>query len=412
MVPTAPASIAHSLASGGVPGPTAGRSQAIAPISQAIADIAAGRMVILVDDEDRENEGDLVIAADKVTPEVIAFMAEHGRGLICLAMDGPLIERLELTPMAPQNETPLGTAFTISIDAVDCQGSGISARNRSHTIRKAIEPGVTPQDFAVPGHVFPLRARTGGVLVRAGQTEGSVDLARLAGLTPAGVICEVMEPDGTMARLPSLLELGARHDIKVVTVADLIQHRLQSEPLVVREAESELRTDFGLFRIAIYRSLVDGGTHAALVHGQIGPGPTLVRVHRGNLLSDAFGFALSSGRRNLATSMEFIAREGSGVLLYLDVDRDGAALARVLQDYVDRSQGRPWPPTESRNAGMDFKEFGVGAQILRDLGLQQLRVMTNQPMRMRAVSGYGLEIVEWLPIAPAAVATPPVQEGA
>jgi 3,4-dihydroxy 2-butanone 4-phosphate synthase/GTP cyclohydrolase II len=402
MVRTLPA---HSLPEAS-PLHRAGRPWTIAPIADAIEDIAAGKMVILVDDEDRENEGDLVIAADKVTPESIAFMAEHGRGLICLALDGPLIERLELTPMAPQNETRLGTAFTISIDAADCQGSGISARNRAHTIRKAIEPGVTALDFAVPGHVFPLRARTGGVLVRAGQTEGSVDLARLAGLNPAGVICEVMEPDGTMARLPSLLELGARYDIKVVTVADLIQHRLQSEPLVIRDAESELSTDYGMFRIAIYRSLVDGGTHAALVYGQIGPDPTLVRVHRGNLLSDAFGFTLSSGRRNLASAMEFIAHEGSGVVLYLDVDRDGAALARVLQDYVARSAGGPWPPVESRNVGMDFKEFGVGAQILRDLGLHKLRVMTNQPMRLRGVSGYGLEIVEWLPIAPR---TAPVQ---
>ncbi len=372
---------------------------AIAPIQQAIADIAAGRMVILVDDEDRENEGDLVVAADKVTPEIIAFMAEHGRGLICLAMDGTLIDRLELGPMAPQNEARLGTAFTVSIDAVDCKGSGISARNRAHTILKAIEPGVTPQDFAVPGHVFPLRARTGGVLVRAGQTEGSVDLSRLAGLTSAGVICEVMEPDGTMARLPSLLDLGRRFDIKVVTVADLIEHRLQSEPLVVREAESDLRTDFGLFRIAIFRSLVDGGAHAALIYGDVGPEPTLVRVHRGNLLSDAFGFALSSGRRTLAAAMEMIAREGKGVVLYLDVDREGAALANVLQAYVERSAGKAWPPLESRGASMDFKEFGVGAQILREIGLCKLRVMTNQPMRLRAVSGYGLEIVEWLPVA-------------
>ncbi len=372
---------------------------AIAPIERAIKDIAAGRMVILVDDEDRENEGDLVIAADKVTPEAIAFMAEHGRGLICLAMDGPYIERLELPAMAAQNEARLATAFTVSIDAVSAGGYGVSARGRAETIRRAIAHDASPKDFCIPGHIFPLRARQGGVLVRTGQTEGSVDLARLAGLTPAGVICEVMEPDGTMSRLPSLLELGERFDIPVVTVADLIEYRLQSEPLVVREAQSELATEFGPFQIAIYRSLVDGGTHAALTYGDVaGDKPTLVRVHRANLLSDAFGFALSSGRRNLAAAMATIAHAGAGVLIYLDVDRDAGALARVLQSYVERSAGRAWPPPESAHAPMDFQEFGTGAQILRDLGLKKLRVMTNQPVRLRAVSGYGLEIVEWLPV--------------
>lgn len=371
----------------------------IATIPEAVADIAAGRMVILVDDEDRENEGDLVIAADKVTPESIAFMAEHGRGLICLAMDGPLIDRLELGPMAPQNEARLTTAFTVSIDAVDCQGPGISARNRAHTILKAIAPDATASDFAIPGHVFPLRARQGGVLVRTGQTEGSVDLSRLAGLAPAGVICEVMEPDGTMSRLPSLLELGMRFGIKVVTVADLVQYRLQSEPIVVREAQSHLATGFGTFEIAIYRSVVDGSTHAALTLGDIGGDkPTLVRVHRANLLSDAFGFALSSGRRNLGNALAAIAQAGSGVLIYLDADRDGEALARVLQGYVERGAGQPWPPVGRQSSAMDFLEFGTGAQILRDLGLKQLRVLTNQPRRLRAVSGYGLDIVEWLPL--------------
>ena len=255
---------------------------AIARIEDAIADIAAGKMVILVDDEDRENEGDFVIAAERVTPESLAFMAEHGRGLICLALDGPLCDRLELQPMAPQNEARLGTAFTVPIDAVDCQGPAVSPRNRAHTILKAIAQDAKPQDFTLPGHVYPLRARAGGVLVRTGQTEGSVDLARLAGLVPAGVICEVMEPDGTMARLPSLLAMGERFGIKVVTVADLIEYRLQKEPLVECQARSSLATDYGLFDIAIYRTKVGGGTHAALTFGPIGPEPTLVRVHRGN----------------------------------------------------------------------------------------------------------------------------------
>lgn len=366
----------------------------IAPITDAIAAIAAGRMVILVDDEDRENEGDFVIAASCTTAESIAFMAEHGRGLICLAMDGAHCDRLELGPMAAQNEASLGTAFTISIDAVDCQGPGVSARNRAQTIRKAIAPGATALDFCTPGHVFPLRARDGGVLVRTGQTEGSVDLARLAGLPPAGVICEVMQADGTMARLPALLELGERFGIPVVTVADLIQHRLQHEPLVVREASSKLQTEFGTFDITIYRSLVDGATHAALTLGAIDARPTLVRVHRGNLLPDAFGFVLSSARRNLQGAFEAIAREGRGVLLYLDAGRDAGALAEALQSYADRAAGRPMETA----GGMALQEFGIGAQILRDLGCRQLRVLTNQPMRLRGVGGYGLEIVEWLPV--------------
>ena len=371
----------------------------IAPIRQAIADIAAGRMVILVDDEDRENEGDLVIAADKCTPEAIAFMAEHGRGLICLAMESKLCQRLELKPMAAQNEAQLGTAFTVSIDAVDCQGPGVSARNRSHTIQRAISASARPADFAVPGHVFPLAARDGGVLVRTGQTEGSVDLARLAGLTPAGVICEVMEPDGSMSRLPSLLELGEKHGILVVTVADLIQHRLKHEPLVVKEAQSTLATDYGQFDIAIYRSLIDNSTHAALTYGTIDPEkPTLARVHRANLLSDAFGFALSSGQKNLAAAMQAMVKEGAGVILYLDVDRDASELSAALEQYVARSAGRPWPPPDAPNPANMFREFGLGAQILSDLGIRQLRVMTNHPRRLRGVSGYGLEVVEWLPI--------------
>ncbi len=374
----------------------------IAPIEQAIADIAAGRMVILVDDEDRENEGDLVIAAERVTPEAIAFMAEHGRGLVCLAMQGALVDRLELAPMAPQNEARLGTAFTVSLDAVDVHGSGVSARARSHTILRAIAPDATAKDFRIPGHIYPLRARQGGVLVRAGQTEGSVDLARLAGLVPAGVICEVMAPDGSMSRLPALLEFGALHGIRVVSVADLIEYRLQKEPLVIREAESKLATEYGDFRIAIYRSLIGTATHAALIYGNVTTGePTLVRVHRSNPLADAFGFVLSSAQRNLAAGMKRIAEEGAGVLLYLDVDRDADALGDALQTYADRAAGVQRPADDGHAAKMDFQEFGIGAQILRDLGLRKLRVLTNQPRRLRGVSGYGLEITQWLPVGEA-----------
>jgi len=371
----------------------------IAAIESAVADIAAGRMVILVDDEDRENEGDLVIAAERVSPQAIAFMARHGRGLICLAMHPPLVDRLELAPMAPQNEARLGTAFTVSIDAIDAPGSGISARARAHTIQRALAPDASAREFRQPGHVYPLRARPGGVLVRSGQTEGSVDLARLAGLAPAGVICEVMGDDGEMSRLPVLLEFGARHGIAVVTVADLIEYRLQREPVVVREAESMLSTEFGSFRIVIFRSLVDGGTHAALVCGDLGGDePVLVRVHRGNPLGDVFGFTLSRGKRSLAASLQRIADEGRGALVYLDAERDGADLADALGTYIERSMGRPWPPAAAPGAKMDFQEFGIGAQILRALGLRRLRVMTNQPRRLRAVSGFGLEIAAWEPV--------------
>lgn len=373
--------------------------QRIAPIETAVAEIAAGKMVILVDDEDRENEGDLVIAAERVTPQAVAFMARHGRGLVCLAMHPALIDRIELPPMAPQNEARLGTAFTVSIDAVDAPGAGISAKARAHTILRALAPDATAKDFRSPGHIYPLRARLGGVLVRSGQTEGSVDLARLAGLAPAGVICEVMGDDGEMSRLPALLEFGARYGISVVTVADLIEYRLQREPVVVREAESTLSTEFGTFRIVIFRSLVDGGTHAALVCGDIGgEEPVLVRVHRGNPLGDVFGFTLSRGKRSLTASLRRIAQEGRGALVYLEAERDGGDLADVLGTYIERTKGRAWPPSAPAGAKMDFQEFGIGAQILRALGLRRLRVMTNQPRRLRAVSGFGLEIAAWEPV--------------
>ncbi len=374
----------------------------IARIADAIADIAAGKMVILVDDEDRENEGDLVIAADKVTAESIAFMVEHARGLICLALDGPLLDRLELAPMTSRNQAPLSTAFTESIDAADCRGTGVSASDRAHTIRKAIAADVSPADFSVPGHVFPLRARHGGVLVRSGQTEGSVDLARLAGLAPAGVICEVMAGDGSMQRLDALLDFGARHDIKVVTVADLIEHRVQSEPLVVREATSKLPTAWGTFDLSVFRARHDDSVHVALTMGTFAADePTMVRVHRQNTLSDAFGFALSNSRTHLALALERIAAEGHGALVHLGVQQDAATLSAVLQGYVDRAAGRP-STAHAQAMKMDFKEFGTGAQILRALGLGKLRVLTNSPVKLRGVGGFGLEIVAWEPLqAPA-----------
>lgn len=372
---------------------------AIATIEAAIADLRAGRMVILVDDEDRENEGDLVIAAEHVTGEAIAFMCRYGRGLICLALPGELLDGLDLPPMAEDNEAPLATAFTVSIDAADCPRSGVSAADRAATILKAIAPGARPEHFRSPGHVFPLRARQGGVLMRSGQTEGSVDLARLAGLAPAGVICEVMAADGSMQRLDSLLEFGDQHDIKVVTVADLIEYRVHSELLVVEEARSQLPTPYGTFDIAVFRTMVDGGVHVAMTMGEMkADRPTIVRVHRANTLGDAFGIRMSHGRRNLEDAMARIAADGCGALVHLSTEQEAVELADVLAGYVARGEGKAWPPPGTTPTKMDFREFGVGAQILRQLGLGQLRVLTNHPMRLRAVSGFGLDIVEWLPL--------------
>lgn len=379
--------------------PRANVGNTISDIEGAIADIRDGRMVILVDDEDRENEGDFVIAAEKVTPEAIAFMAEYGRGLICLAMEGSQLDRLDLLPMASANQAPLSTAFTQSIDAADCVGSGVSGRDRAHTILRAIAGDARPEHLRVPGHVFPLRARPGGVLVRSGQTEGSVDLARLAGLHPSGVICEVMAHDGTMQRLPSLLEFGAKHGIRVVTVADLIEHRIHHEPLVREVARSLLPTPFATFDLRLFRSEVDESLHVALTLGDLDhETPTLVRVHRANLLGDAFGIRSARGGRHLALALERVAAEGHGAVVYLGVRDSADALAEALRSYASRQGGAAFPSPEAAGAKMDFKEFGLGAQILRCLGLGALRLLTNSPRRLRGVSGFGLHVVEWLPL--------------
>jgi 3,4-dihydroxy 2-butanone 4-phosphate synthase/GTP cyclohydrolase II len=371
----------------------------IAAITDAIEDIRQGRMVILVDDEDRENEGDLVIAAEKVTPEAITFMAEHGRGLICLSLDSAPLDRLGLAPMASSNQAPLSTAFTESIDAVDCPGSGISAVDRAHTVLRAVAPDARAEHFRVPGHIFPLRARHGGVLVRSGQTEGSVDLARLAGLHPSGVICEVMGPDGTMERLDALLAFGAAHGIRVVTVADLIEHRIHHEPLVREVARSALPTPWARFEMRLFRAEVDQSLHVALTLGELRPDrPTLVRVHRANLLGDAFGLRRARGRAQIANALAAIAVEGAGALVYLGVRDAAADLAEALRGYVAREQGAAFPSPDALERKMDFKEFGLGAQILRALGLGELRVLTNSPRRLRGVSGFGLRVVEWLPL--------------
>jgi len=368
----------------------------IAPIPVAIERLAAGGMVILVDDEDRENEGDLVIAADAVTPEVIAFMMREARGLVCLALSDERIHGLGLVPMARTNTAPLGTAFTNSIDHVAVAGvAGQSASARARTILAAVDPGSRPEQFVTPGSVFPLRARPGGVLVRSGQTEGSVDLARLAGRASAGVICEVMAADGTMMRLPQLLELGRRWDIPVTTVAALIRYRLEHERLVRLVTRALLPTEHGEFELRCYENTLDGHIHVALVHGDIhAERPTLVRVHRADVVADVFGLGVHRAGTHLGQALERMAREDAGVVLYLRPDGDQDPLDARVRYYGALTRGeRP-----IGGAAMGFHDFGIGAQILSDIGLGKIRVMTNQPRTFKGLSGHGLEIVDWVPL--------------
>lgn len=366
----------------------------IAPVEEAIAAIAAGRMVILVDDEDRENEGDLVAAADSITAEQIAFMAREGRGLICLALSPERCDALGLEPMVEHNLAPLGTAFTRSIDHRERGGLGAVAR--SATILAAIDPAAGPGEFVSPGHVFPLRARRGGVLVRSGQTEGSVDLARLAGRVPAGVICEVMGTDGAMMRLPRLLEFGDKHGIPVTTVADLIRYRLEHERLVRCVGSAKLPTEFGEFDMRVYEDVVHGQVHVALTHGDILREPALVRVHRADPLGDVFGLDFMPSRSRLGWSLRRMVAEGAGVVVYMRPDGDDDPLAERLQAYGALARGE-----RADGAGkptMGFHDFGIGAQILSDLGLSRIRVITSQPRTFKGLSGHGIEIVDWVPM--------------
>lgn len=375
-------------------------------IEEAIAEIRAGHMIVLMDDEDRENEGDICMAAEKVSPEAIAFMARYARGLICLPLTDEKLADLGLPMMVAENSTPLGTAFTLSIDARRGIGSGISAADRATTILTAVRDGAGPGDVTSPGHVFPLRAKRGGVLVRTGQTEGSVDLARLAGLKPAGVICEIMNDDGSMARLPDIEQFAATHNLKIATVADLIQYRLRHDSLVHRIAEARLPTRFGGdFRAVVYRSDVDGGEHLALVRGDITPDePTLVRAHAEYLPGDVFGYTKRDTGAVLQQAMQIIADEGRGVVLYLRREEHGVDLFTG----VEGSTGQP-----STNPGLrlnEFRDFGIGAQILRDLGVGKIRLLTNHPRRLVSLPGYGLEIVERVPLS-ATPPAPPADEG-
>ena len=375
----------------------------IASIQEAIEEIRAGRMIILMDDEDRENEGDLCMAAEKVTPEAINFMAKYGRGLICLPMAEERIDALGLPMMVDKNTAPLGTAFTMSFDARHGVTRGVSAEDRATTILQASRPDARPEDFIVPGHVFPLRARRGGVLVRTGQTEGAVDLSRLAGLGPSGIICEIMKEDGSMARLPDLETFAAEHGFKIATIADLIHYRLQNDSLVHHVAEARMPTHSGgEFTAHVYTNDVDDAEHFVLVKGKIDPDePILVRSHAEYVPGDVFGYTYGNTSALLEQSMALIAEEGRGVILYLRQGRQSEHLSRGAQG----TGGRPDPAGKNPGSQLrDFRDYGIGAQILRDLGVRKMRLLTNSPRRLVSLPGYGLEVVETVPLDPTASA--------
>ena len=376
------------------------RPSPFARIEDAVDAIRAGKMIIVVDDEDRENEGDLTIAAEKVTPEAINFMARYGRGLICLSMTPERLDELEIPLMVSQNSSRFETAFCVSIEAKGRTSTGISAGDRAATVLAAIDPATRPSDLARPGHMFPLRARTGGVMVRAGQTEAAVDLARIAGLYPAGVICEIMNEDGTMARVPELAKFARRHGLLMITIADLIKYRMRTESLVKRVATAKLPTEYGEFHVHAFENQIDKQTHVALVCGDIRDGKdVLVRVHSQCLTGDVFHSARCDCGAQLDTAMQRIAAEGRGVLLYLNQEGRGIGLANKIRAYELQDEGFD---TVEANERLGFKadqrDYGMGVQILRELGVRTMRLLSNNPRKLVGIEGYGLSVSEWLPL--------------
>jgi 3,4-dihydroxy 2-butanone 4-phosphate synthase/GTP cyclohydrolase II len=372
----------------------------VSSIEEVMEDLRQGKMIILVDDEDRENEGDLTIAAEKVTPEAINFMAKYGRGLICLALAPEIVERLQLSQMVYDNRSPYNTAFTTSIEARHGVTTGISAADRAHTVLTAVADDAQPSDLVQPGHVFPLRARRGGVLFRTGQTEGSVDLARLAGLKPAGVICEIMNDDGTMARMPDLEIFAEQHGLKIATVADIIKYRMRTESFVHEAAETVLPTQFGEFRAVCFVNDMDDYEHMALIKGEIDPEEEImVRVHSGCLTGDVFGSLRCDCGEQLKKAMAKVEKEGRGVILYLQQEGRGIGLANKLKAYALQDKGLD---TVEANVELgfdaDLRDYGVGAQILVSLGIRKMRIMTNNPKKIIGLEGYDLEVTGRVPI--------------
>jgi len=374
-------------------------NDALRRVELAIEDIRAGRMVILVDDEDRENEGDLVMAADAITPEAINFMAKYGRGLICLTLTEERVDQLQLPMMVANNQSPYHTAFTVSIEAREGVSTGISASDRAQTIRVAIDPKAGPQDLVTPGHIFPLRARNGGVLVRTGQTEGSVDLAKMANLTPAGVICEIMNDDGTMARMPDLMDFGREHQIRIVAVADLIRWRMRNEVLVKKSIDVETPIgDLGDFRMTVYESITDGKVHMALSRGELsGDEPVLTRVQAATHVVDVFGFQTTDSWMQIEMALQQIAEQGRGVFLYMNIGgQESDEVIRTLRTHLGQNTKQPGLTNAVGDGAL--REMGTGAQILLDLGVNQMRLMTNNPRKIVGLEGFGLTVAERVPL--------------